>query len=73
MVWAAAGLLFALAQSPDPSAEGMKALEAHKYDEAVQLFSKAAEADPKDYAALFHLALSYSLAGKDADAVPRYK
>jgi tetratricopeptide (TPR) repeat protein len=73
MVWAAAGLLFALAQNPDPSSEGMKALEARKYDEAVQLFTKATDADPKDYAALFHLALAYSLAGKDAEAVPRYR
>jgi len=73
MVWAVLGLLISLAQAPDPSAEGMKALEARNYDLAVQLFTKAAEADPKDYAALFHLALAYSMAGKDAEAVPRYK
>lgn len=73
MVWAAAGLLLALAQNPDPSAEGMKALEARNYDQAVQLFTKATDADPQDYAPLFHLALAYSLAGKDAEAVPRYK
>lgn len=73
MVWAAAVLSLALAQAPDPSAEGMKALEARNYEQAVQSFTKAAEADPNDYAALFHLALAYSLAGKDAEAVPRYK
>lgn len=73
MVWAAAVLHLVLAQAPDPSAEGMKALEARNYEQAVQSFTKATEADPKDYAALFHLALAYSLAGKDAEAVPRYK
>lgn len=73
MVWAVLGLFISLTQASDPSAEGMKALEARNYDQAVLLFTKAAEADPKDYAALFHLALAYSMAGKDAEAVPRYK
>jgi tetratricopeptide (TPR) repeat protein len=73
MTWVSAVLLASLAQTPDPSAEGMKALEARNYEQAVQLFTKAAEADPKDFAALFHLALAYSLAGKDSEAVPRYK
>src|SRR5690349_23705491 len=51
----------------------MKALEDRKYEEAAGLFAKAVEADPSDYAAQFHLALSYSLLGRAADAIPIYK
>src|SRR5260370_1972349 len=67
-------LLVALfAQAVDFQAEGKKALEAQKYEEAAALFTKAVAADPKDYGAHFHLALSYSLLGKDAQAIPEYK
>jgi tetratricopeptide (TPR) repeat protein len=34
---------------------------------------KAVDADPKDYAAHFHLALSYSLLDKFAEAIPQYR
>src|SRR5579863_6297199 len=64
-------LLFALAT--DFQAEGLKALEARQYDQAVQLFTQAIAADPADYAAHFHLALAQSLLGKDADAIPEYQ
>jgi tetratricopeptide (TPR) repeat protein len=68
-------VLFAvlLAQSVDFSAEGMKALDAQKYDAAVELFTKGVAADPKDYGVRFNLALAYSLMGKDAESVPQYK
>lgn len=66
-------LLGALAQASDPSAEGMKALEAKEYAAAAQSFAKAVEADPKDYAARFHLALANSLLGKAAEAVAGYR
>ena len=73
-MWAPAlPLIFCLLQNPDYSGEGLKALEARKYDEAVQNFTKAVTADPKDYAAHFHLALSYSLLGKDTEAIPQYR
>jgi tetratricopeptide (TPR) repeat protein len=73
-MWApAVGLLLFLLQNPDYSAEGLKALAAQRYEDAVRSFTKAVEADPKDYGAQFHLALSYSLLGKDAEAIPRYK
>lgn len=62
-----------LVQSVDYQAEGIKALDGKRYDEAVGLFAKAVAEDPKDYAAHFHLALTYSLLGKDADAIPEYK
>ena len=54
-------------------ADGVKALDEKRYDAAVESFHKAADADPKDYAARFQLALAYSLAGNDAEAIPQYK
>ncbi|RPI12468.1 MAG: hypothetical protein EHM65_05935, partial [Acidobacteriales bacterium] len=73
-MWCAAILLLlALAQAPDFAAEGFKALEAKQYAVAAQQFAKAVEADPKDYAARFHLALSQSLLGKDDEAITEYK
>ncbi len=62
-----------LAQATDFQADGMKALEAQKYEEAAALFTKAVAADPKDYSAHFHLALSYSLLEKDTQAIAEYK
>jgi len=70
-MWALFAIL--LAQSVDYSAEGMKALDAQKYDAAVELFTKAATQDPKDYGARFNLGLAYSLLGKDADSIPQYR
>ncbi len=66
-------LVALLAQSPDFLADGMKALDAKQYDTAVERFTKAVAADPKDYAAHFNLALAYSLLGKNAEAIPEYK
>lgn len=60
-------------QAADFSAEGLKALEAQKYDAAAQLFQKAFEADPKDYGAVFHLALAHSMLGRDAEAISEYR
>jgi len=57
----------------DYEAEGLKALGAKQYEQAAQLFSQAVQTDPKDYAAHFHLALTYSLLGKDAEAIPEYQ
>ncbi len=51
----------------------MKALEAQKYEDAAQLFARAVESDPKDYAAHFHLALSYSLLRRDDQAIAEYQ
>jgi tetratricopeptide (TPR) repeat protein len=62
-----------LAQSSDFDAEGLKALDAQKYQDAVALFSKAVAADPKDYGAHFNLGLAYSLLNKDAEAISEYK
>jgi Tfp pilus assembly protein PilF len=57
----------------DYSAEGMKALQANRLDEAAAAFTKAIELDPNDYGAHFNLALTYSLAKEDARAVPEYR
>jgi tetratricopeptide (TPR) repeat protein len=70
---AAATVLLFLLQSVDYNEEGRKALEAQKYDEAAQHFSKAIAADAADYTAHFHLALAESMLKKDAEAVVEYK
>jgi tetratricopeptide (TPR) repeat protein len=62
-----------LAQSVDYSAEGLKALDAQKYDAAVELFTKAVAEDPKDYGARFNLALAYSFLGRFTESIPQYK
>jgi tetratricopeptide (TPR) repeat protein len=62
-----------LAQTPDDSAEGMKALDARQFDTAIEHFTKAIAADPADYGAHFNLGLAYSLSGKDALAIPEYR
>ena len=66
-------LLVLLAQSADFEAQGLKALDERKYEDAVAWFSRATAADPKDYSAHFNLALAYSLLNRDADAIPEYK
>jgi tetratricopeptide (TPR) repeat protein len=66
-------LLALLAQSPDFTAQGLKALDDRQYEVAAGLFTKAVAANPKDYAAHFNLALAYSLAGQDAQAIPEYR
>ncbi|MCC7173958.1 MAG: tetratricopeptide repeat protein [Bryobacterales bacterium] len=66
-------LVCALLQSADPSAEGLKALDAKDYETAARSFALAVEADPKDFAAHFHLALANSLLGKTAEAIAGYK
>src|SRR5205085_11706475 len=70
---AAATVLLFLLQSPDFNEEGRKALEAQKYEEAAQDFTKAIAADAKDYTAHFHLALAQSMLKKDAEAIAEYK
>jgi tetratricopeptide (TPR) repeat protein len=70
---AAVPVLLFLLQSPDFNEEGRKALEAQKYEEAAQDFTKAVAADATDYTAHFHLALAQSMLKKDAEATSEYK
>ncbi len=65
-------LLLLYLQAEDPTAAGLKALEARNYELAAQCFSKAVSADAKDYGAQFHLALANSMLGKDAEAIAGY-
>ncbi len=73
-MWAPALVLLLLfAPTTDYQGEGLKALEAKQYDQAVQLFTQAVQADPADYSAHFNLALAFSLLGKDAEAIPEFQ
>ena len=60
-------------QAPDFSADGMKALESGRYQAAVESFTQAIAADPKDYYAHFNLAMAYSLLRKDAEGIAEYR
>jgi len=53
--------------------QGSQALDAKQYDRAIELFTQATRSDPKDPTAEFQLALTYSLLGKDRDAIPHYQ
>ena len=71
-MWALAAALLFL-QAADPAAEGMKALDQGKYEDAVQAFTQAVAADPKDYTAHFNLALAYGFLHKDAEGIAEYR
>lgn len=71
-MWLTAAMLFAMFV-PDYTAEGMKALEEQRYDAAIASFTKVAEADPKDYAAFFHIGLAQSLLNRDMEAITAYR
>jgi tetratricopeptide (TPR) repeat protein len=71
-MWAFAAVLFFL-QAPDYTAEGMKALDAAKYEQAAELFGQAIAADAKDYSAHFNLALAYTMLKRDAEGLAEYK
>ena len=70
-MWAALAFLF-IAQA-DLTDEGMKALEAGKYEAAAQAFTKAIAADSADYFAHFNLAMAYTMLDRDADAIAEYR
>src|ERR1035438_9232528 len=71
-MWAIAAVLFFL-QGADYNSEGMKALEAGKYDAAEQAFLSAIGVDPKDYTAHFNLALAYGFEHKDGAGIAEYR
>ena len=70
-MWAIAAFL--LLFQADYTSEGMKALEDGKYEAAAQAFTKAIEADAKDYFAHFNLAMAYTLLNRDTEAVAEYR
>jgi tetratricopeptide (TPR) repeat protein len=53
--------------------QGLKALDEKRYEAAAEAFQKAVESDPKDYAALFNLALADGFLRKDAEAISAYE
>lgn len=55
------------------SDQGIKALNENRYADAIETFTKAIAADPKDYSLHFNLALAYSLSGKNDDSIPEYE
>lgn len=59
--------------SGDPASAGLKALDQKNYAEAEQIFSKLVAADPKDYSALFNLALAESALSQNEPASGHYK
>src|ERR1035438_10127889 len=71
-MWAIAAVLFFF-QSSDFSSAGMKAIEEGKYEAAVQSFTKAIEADAKDYFAHFNLAMAYGFLHQDAEGIAEYR
>src|SRR5689334_16231372 len=68
-MWLMAVLLF----FQSAGADGLKALEEGRYDAAVQAFTKAIEADARDYTAHFNLALAYSFLQRDEDGIAEYR
>ena len=69
-MWIAALLLLFQA---DYTSDGMKALEAGNYADAVVAFNKAVAADPKDYFAHFNLAMAHTFLHQDAEAIAEYR
>jgi tetratricopeptide (TPR) repeat protein len=70
---ASVAVAWLLLQAPDYSGEGLKALDAKKYEQAAGLFQKAITADPKDYAAHFNLALADGFLKRDTEAIAEYQ
>jgi tetratricopeptide (TPR) repeat protein len=68
----ALALLFFL-QGSDLTSDGLKALDEHRFEAAVQAFQKGIEADPKDYFLHFNLALAYSFLQRDSDGIAEYR
>jgi Flp pilus assembly protein TadD len=66
-------LAFLLLAQEEPSAEGLRALEAKNYAAAVAHLKAAAEKSPKDHEVLFNLALAYSLDGQEQLAAEQYR
>jgi tetratricopeptide (TPR) repeat protein len=53
--------------------DGLKALDAQQYQAAADNFTKALDADPKDFTAHFNLAFAFSMLNRDADSIAEYR
>lgn len=70
-MWAIAALLFL--QAASPGADGLKALDEGRYNDAVAAFTKAIAADPQDYSAHFNLGLAFGFLHRDAEGIAEYR
>jgi len=68
-----ATLFFGVLPIADLQTTGLQALDHGDYAQAQQIFSQLAAADPKDYFALFNLALAEGALKRDNDAIAHYK
>jgi tetratricopeptide (TPR) repeat protein len=71
-MWAVLAFV-ALLETPDFNAEGSAALDAHQYEAAAQAFTKAIQADPRDYTAHFNLGVACSYLHRDAEGAAEYR
>ncbi len=55
------------------SAEGVKALEEHRYEAAAGFFQQAIAADPSDYSSHFNLAIAYGYLHRDEEGIAEYR
>jgi tetratricopeptide (TPR) repeat protein len=62
------GIALSASAATDPPAAGIAALDHKDYQQAKQIFSGLAAADPKDYSALFNLALAETALKEDEQA-----
>ncbi len=62
-----------LAPQADSQQIGLQALDHQDYSQAERVFSKLVEANPKDYASIFYLALAETGLKRDVDAISHYK
>ena len=53
--------------------QGLKALDEKRYQAAIENFTNAIAAEPKDFALHFNLALAYSLLGQDPEGIAEYQ
>ena len=65
--------LFNQNATANPQSAGLEALDHHDYEQAEQIFSKLAAANPNDYSDLFNLALAESGLKKDQQASEHYR
>ncbi len=66
-------VLLSVAGQTDPQTAGLQALDHQDYQQAEDIFSKLAASDPKNYSALFNLALAETGLKKDDQAAQNYK
>lgn len=73
MVTAIALMLLNLAAAGDLQTQGLQALDRHDYRQAETAFSELAKSDPKDYSALFNLALAEVGLKEDSQAIEHFR